>query len=82
MDGKGISGAGWWKVAPGCGVQAGSGPVPRNLRSRVGVSPEMSGFSSLEASTPCQGSKDLPWVPSTSEVKWLAQSHRRAKTWS
>lgn len=70
----------WWKVAPGRGVQAGSGPLPRNLMGRAGVSPEVSGCSSLESSPLCQGSRDLPWVPSTSEVKWLAHSHTRAKT--
>lgn len=64
---------GRWLLAVG---QAGSAPLPRNLLSRVGASPGMSRFSS----TLCQASRDLPWDPSTSEVKWLAQSHTRAKT--
>lgn len=42
------------------------------------MSPEMSGVSSLKFSTLCQQS--LPWVPSTREVKSLAQSPTRAKS--
>lgn len=60
--------------------EAGSGSLPSSLTSRIGVSPEMSGFSSLKSSTLCQASRALPWVLSASEVKWLAQSHARAKT--
>lgn len=71
---RGLGGQAAGRGVPAVG-QAGSGPFPRNVTSRVGVSPEMSGFSS----TLCQASRDLPWVLKTSEVKWLAQSHTKSQ---
>lgn len=53
MDGKGISGAGWWKVAPGCGsgrvsstpqesLEQGRG-IPRNVQILLHPVPSQQG---------------------------------------
>lgn len=81
VDGKRISGAGWWKVAPCCGVQAGTGPcggASLQKPEEQGSGVRRSGPAAPPRSpSPCI--EDLPWVPNTGEVKWLAQSHRRSQ---
>lgn len=76
VDGKRISGAGWWKVAPCRGVWTGAGPCGRAALQKPdeqgsGVHTKWPGCSSLESSNLRQGSRDVPWVPNTGEVKWL-----------